>query len=306
MIEKPTADSAFIQIRIRRSWVSLGVSLMIHALIVALATGLWRRDRQTPEEAARHPAAPGEQVDMVYLPPLPKSTRPARRPPPAAPTPAPTETRDTRPPSQRHASDEALVATVRNLLARQAAAEAAAPPPPPAKAPEPKVERRLQDPNGAGAPVSSSLAATSAAGTIESEAQRIFGSGRPKGTGPLASQGFASVSGGGGAEGDESNCRPTERAPTESTAKIEYGTAVGRVLRDRDGGPIGGAHLQMIGTPYVAFTDAQGWYIFRFDLALVRDCRSQLVWITAPGFERRTAVLVVGRNVHSDDLRLRP
>jgi hypothetical protein len=61
----------------------------------------------------------------------------------------------------------------------------------------------------------------------------------------------------------------------------------------------------MLGAPYVAFTDANGEYRFRFDMALVGNCRTQYVRVTAAGYESRLLVLVVGPNAESEDVRLR-
>jgi hypothetical protein len=55
----------------------------------------------------------------------------------------------------------------------------------------------------------------------------------------------------------------------------------------------------------VAFTDDNGEYRFRFDLALVDNCRTQYVRVTAPGYETRLLVLLVGENIRSEDVRLR-
>ncbi len=60
----------------------------------------------------------------------------------------------------------------------------------------------------------------------------------------------------------------------------------------------------MIGTPYVTFTDATGEYRFKFDVALMDNCRTQYVKVTAAGYESRLLVLVLGPN-RSEDVRLR-
>ena len=60
----------------------------------------------------------------------------------------------------------------------------------------------------------------------------------------------------------------------------------------------------MLGTPYVAFTDSEGEYRFRFDLSLMDNCRTQYVRVTAKGYESRLLVLLVGQNVRSEDVHL--
>jgi hypothetical protein len=79
---------------------------------------------------------------------------------------------------------------------------------------------------------------------------------------------------------------------------------VGRIFRQDNGRPLAGAHLQMMGTPYVTFTDGKGEYRFRFDLALVDNCRTQYVRVSAEGYESRLLVLVVGPH-RSEDVLLR-
>jgi hypothetical protein len=104
---------------------------------------------------------------------------------------------------------------------------------------------------------------------------------------------------------DPAKCVPRPAAPRDSTGPIEFGTVEGRIYRGDSGKPLGGAHLQMVGTPYTAFTDSEGSYRFRFDLALMDNCRTQYVRVTAKGYESRLLVLVVGANVRSEDVSLK-
>jgi hypothetical protein len=83
------------------------------------------------------------------------------------------------------------------------------------------------------------------------------------------------------------------------------GTAVGRIFRSDNGQPLAGAHLVMLGTPYTAFTDDQGEYHFRFDMALVDNCRTQYVRVSADGYESRLLVLLIGPRTRSEDVVLR-
>jgi hypothetical protein len=99
-------------------------------------------------------------------------------------------------------------------------------------------------------------------------------------------------------------CVPSPSAPTDSAGPVQYGFVEGRIFRQDGGRPLAGAHLQMLGTPYVAFTDDAGEYRFRFDLSLMDNCRTQYVRVTAKGYETRLLVLVVGPNVRSEDVRL--
>jgi hypothetical protein len=99
-------------------------------------------------------------------------------------------------------------------------------------------------------------------------------------------------------------CVPKPAAPAESAGVVQYGTVMGKIYRQDGGRPLAGAHLQMLGTPYVAFTDSEGEYQFRFDLSLMDNCRTQYVRVTAKGYESRLLVLLVGQNVRSEDVHL--
>jgi hypothetical protein len=104
---------------------------------------------------------------------------------------------------------------------------------------------------------------------------------------------------------DAHRCIPQPVQPSDSAGAPTIGTVVGRIYRQDSGKPLAGAHLQMLGAPYVAFTDNNGEYHFRFDLSLIDNCRTQYVRVTAPGYETRLLVLVVGENIRSEDVRLR-
>ena len=116
---------------------------------------------------------------------------------------------------------------------------------------------------------------------MESEARRIFG--RP---GPARGRVRA--------RGRRARWRrtcPTTRSvasrsrppPRDSAAAPQYGVVTGKIYRQDNGRPLAGAHLQMLGTPFVSFTSDDGEYHFRFDLSLVDNCRTQYVRVTAPG-----------------------
>ncbi len=137
---------------------------------------------------------------------------------------------------------------------------------------------------------------------MESEARRIFGRPRkytPEGVGPRAIRPMEAYL------PDHPERCIARVAPRDSSGQPEFGIVVGKIYRQDNGQPLSGAHLQMLGTPYVTFTDSQGEYRFRFDLSLVDHCRTQYVRVTAGGYESRLLVLVVGANVRSEDVLLR-
>ena len=273
--------------RPRRSWSSLAASAAVHAAVIGLAVVLSTREPLIEESEPERRPEPSRQVDMVYLPPPPPS------PPPPPPEPSPTP-----PPPPRRASPPSRPAA----------------PPPERRRPEPedrpnappeevRSEGEESDrPEGASEPGTPAAAPRREAPTMESEALRIFGRRRVAtrpGVGPRAVRPMESY-----IPERPDQCVPTPRPPSDSAAPVQYGTVEGRIFRQDGGRPLAGAHLQMLGTPYVAFTDSDGEYRFRFDLSLIDNCRTQYVRVTAKGYESRLLVLLVGANVRSEDVHL--
>jgi hypothetical protein len=278
--------------RARRSWTSLAASATAHTGVILLVLLLTARSAAVEMEAeAERPANQSRQVEMVYLPP-PPAPRPEPPPPPPPPSPQPAQPTP-RPPQP-------------------------APPPPDREQPEPENRanappdavrmegEEADDPEGASdpdAPVEAPRAAPPAAApTMESEALRIFGRRRvatAPGVGPRAVRPLETY-----LPDRPEVCVPTPKPPADSAGPVQYGVVEGRIYREDGGGPLPGAHLQMVGTPYVAFTDDQGAYRFRFDLSLMDNCRTQYVRVSARGYESRLLVLLVGQNVRSEDVHL--
>jgi outer membrane biosynthesis protein TonB len=271
----------------QRSWSSLAASAAVHAAVIALAVALSTRVPEVEEQEPERRAQPSRQVDMVYLPPPPP-----RPPPPPPVTPPP-------PPPQREPPPPV----------RQPSA-----PPPPERQPEPEDRanappeevrsegEETDEPEGASDADAPREAPRAEAPTMESEALRIFGRRRiatRPGAGPRAVRPMESYT-----PDRPDKCVPAPAAPPDSVVPVQYGTVVGRIFRQDGGRPLAGAHLQMLGTPYVAFTDNQGEYQFRFDLSLMDNCRTQYVRVTARGYESRLLVLLVGQNVRSEDVHL--
>lgn len=264
----------------QRAWSPLAVSAVIHLILLAVAAGLSRQN-PAPEstERADRPADQPRRIDMIYVPP-PEPTPP---PPPVRPAPPPPPTvRQTAPEPEPNAPPEAT---------RSSGAEVA-------EEPDPEAGEPVAEP-AAAAPTP---AREQAVATFESEAQRIFG--RPRlatraGAGPQATRPMEAW-----LPDDSERCIPRPVAPRDSAGPTRLGMVVGRIFRQDNGRPLAGAHLQMIGTPYVSFTDESGQYRFRFDLALMENCRTQYVKVSAAGYESRLLVLMVGPN-RSEDVRLR-
>jgi hypothetical protein len=82
-------------------------------------------------------------------------------------------------------------------------------------------------------------------------------------------------------------------------------TVIGRVL-DSDGrSPLAGAYLQIVGTAFSTWTDANGEYRLEFDPHLLERCRIQYVRVVADGHQNEMLTLAIGPKVRSDDVILR-
>jgi hypothetical protein len=280
----------------RPLWASLGTSVVFHALLVVLAILISRRaaqDADQPKPAKRADETRQRSIP-IYVPPPP----PKRSPPPAPPPPQP-------PPEQQPPK-----AVVPPPEKRQPEPEPEPNAPPEAKrstGTEPPEAKRGpgadKSPTPAPKPVGPKPADVASTPTLESEARRIFGrklEGPPTGAGPRDVRPMERQ-----LPDRPDKCVPKPSAPRDSGAAPDFGVAVGRIFRADNGQPLTGAHLLMLGTPYTAFTDETGEYHFRFDMALVDNCRTQYVRVSAPGYESRLLVLMVGPHVRSDDVALR-
>jgi hypothetical protein len=78
------------------------------------------------------------------------------------------------------------------------------------------------------------------------------------------------------------------------------GTVAGVVYREGTRQPLGGAFLQIMGTPYSTFADDRGAYTLRFDKALIDACRTQYVQVSKDGFAPRRLILSLGHRVSND------
>jgi hypothetical protein len=174
--------------------------------------------------------------------------------------------------------------------------------------PAPETAKTARAPSSPAASAPSTVAAAAPAPTMESEARRLFGphpSSDVTAVGPLQPRSLVSA----GAEGSSSaasDCRPTPHPRRDPSTPPELVTIVGHILRRDDHRPLAGAHLQMIGTPYSAFTDDTGRYEFHFSEDLIADCRTQLVRVEAPGYRTEWVYVVVSPAVQNNDLMLQP
>lgn len=279
-------------------WPSIAASAVAHVLLLVLGLDLSRREtdelwRRIDEARDRRPPS----VIPLHVP------LPTPAPPPSEPRPEPEPEPEQPPPP------EPPPPTPQPSL----------PPPPPNPEPEPDAnapsdaeraegEERIADnpgerrvsPADGGSPERAEI---STAPAIETEARRIFGRRRertPAGAGPRASRPMESY-----APERPEKCVPHERDPSDTARAPQYGVVTGRIYRGDSGRPLAGAHLQMLGSAFTAFTNENGDYQFRFDLSMVDNCRTQYVRVSAPGYQSRLLVLLVGRNLKSEDVTLR-
>lgn len=265
----------------RAHWVPWLLSTGVHTMLLVLYIGISRKTAGLPDQPASA-SDPARQVDMIYVPPPPPApvVRRVRPPQPSTslPTPPPPVTQR-QPEPEPNAPPEA-----RRTLGNES-----------------------DQPLPAKAPVTQSAPPAAPREDISelvSEARRIFGRPRretPAGAGPQAIRPMEAYR-----PDDPERCIPHPVSPGAPGTAPQLGTVVGRIFRKDTGLPLAGAQLQMLGAPYVAFTDGRGEYRFRFDLALVDNCRTQYVRVSAPGYETRLLVLGFGPNAWSEDVLLRP
>ncbi|HET7600531.1 MAG TPA: carboxypeptidase-like regulatory domain-containing protein [Gemmatimonadales bacterium] len=282
----------------RRPWGAAAGSAIIHAALIALAVLISRHEAEVLD--ARRTEQPRDSTRQVtipfYIPPAPKPPPPPPQPRPTPePAPAPIQPppRPLAPPPVKRQPDPEPEP---NAPPEERASKGA-------NAPDKAADGSERTPTRAPDAAAPKASDYSTAPTLESEARRIFGrrhEGPPPGAGPRDVRPLQAY-----LPDDSTKCIRRPAPPAESAGAIHYGVAVGRIFRQDTGQPLAGAHLQMIGTPYTAFTDETGEYHFRFDMALVDNCRTQYVRVTASGYESRLLVLMVGPNVRSEDVALR-
>jgi hypothetical protein len=266
--------------------VGLGTSVVLHLL--AMATVVIARQERVPEAERGAPAAPVEQVNMVYVPPPPPSAPPRPLPPvpPPEPEPEPVDRPLPRPQVERGPDlpEEVVVRPDPPPEAPRGDAEPERDPAPPT--------RELAS---AGAPATP---APAAAPTMESEAQRLFGTSRrsSESRGPIPAESWANAM----TEDRANDCRPGATAPRDPATPPEMGFVAGRVYKEGTREPLVGAHLQIIGTPYSAFSNDEGEYRLLFDKALIDECRTQYVQVVARGFAPRRLILGLGPRAQND------
>jgi hypothetical protein len=271
-----------------RDWLALTVSALTHILLIMAALLLAKKAAEQAQQQPRSDAPKDtREVAMVYLPPPPRPAPQPEVPPTPQPEPQPAPVTPPAPSAVNKVPEPEPNA------------------PPDAKRTEGTAERaEVRTPQGdpdaaddAGTPETPKGVALEA--TMEREAKRIFG--RKRGdpvtdAGPLATRPLESA---------KVPDNPCGEIPKDSTGSPIQGVVQG-VVRDVDGGgPLSGAHLQMIGQPYATFANNRGEFRLLFDITLMADCRTQYVRIEAPGFRSQMLPIVIGGGVSTVGLRRR-
>ncbi len=274
----------------RRWTLGYTTSVVLHIiLIVVLLRPVSHSERDA--NAARAAEETSRPVQLAFAPPRPAPTprvsQPeAATPPPPAPLTAGTDetpgstARVTPTPEEQPNADPAAPrseASRPDPGASDQAHESATPNPPSAiAAPNP----------------------SSASPTLESEAHRIFGRPSTK-LGPLAgtrdNRPWESP-----VELNSRGCSLPPPEPGDSALPPGMGVVRGKIYNERNGEPLAGARLQILGTQYGAFANERGEYVLYFDRTLVDRCRTQSVRVTAPGYQGRDVLLYIGERPSSD------
>lgn len=270
----------------RRPWLPLVVSAVVHLLLAAAIVAITRRDVQT-RMANEQSARPARRVDIATLPPLPPlapAPRERARPAPDRPEPPPEQL--PRPQVRRgeHLPEEILVSPAKPPDAGPMAE------PPAERAPDAAAAKRA-------VPEPDPAAALEVA--MKDEARRLFGrqeSGVAYASGPEPVARWAQEM----TDNRDNDCIPARHPPREPGAPAELGYVTGRVFREGSTQPLGGAFLQILGTPYSTFADDEGWYRLSFDQSLVDNCRTQYVQVSKDGFRPRRLILGLGARISND------
>jgi len=242
---------------------SLAASLTLHALLFLMVLGI---THQSQKQAAQRPKNTQAPV-LFYVPPPPP--RPPSPPPEMFVPPAPL------PPGAE--SDRPQAMAPGDVSPKTE--EAAKPPSPdqPKTAEQEKRELASAQPAPGATEVKPPSNAEESAPKrdLVSEARRLFGqklsTGDSSGAGEPWSPTF----------GQNRKC-PTEEEIRDPGSDLT--TMTGRVYGQRRGTPLANVHLQILGTPYEAFTDGQGVYVLRFAASLVANCRIQTVRVSLAGY----------------------
>ena len=273
-----------------RFWVA---STVTHLAVAALVILLELHHEATP---SRPPTAqPERAVSMVYLP----RTKPQRRKTPVVHPPA----------ASAIAKESTHPGLARTELPKVPERDAPAPmtpearPVPAGDAAVPQAEATPDENTKGDKPTEVAHEENDLA--MVAEARRLFGphvamgdAGSEGTIGPVRQAGFPVYMRSGG-----ERCAMGNAASAGGDQPTSDGFVEGTVRNENNGDILPGAFIQILGTPYVTFSDDHGHYRLVFDSHLVNPCRTQIVRVTAQGYRARTLVLALGRADNTIDLQ---
>lgn len=283
------------RLRPHRAWVGSAISGAIHLLLILAVLGVFRQEKEKEQARELTKADPQRRVEMIYLPPPKQPTpKPQPTPPKAEPSPTPEAPAPVAAPKTDavgRAPNQPQSQQSRDLAAEpqgKGEGKSADPSPPPKTMPQLTPQSNPLDPSPVTKdPLTSNPLATPARReeSQETEAHRLFGNNR---NGPAGRPERAF----GGMElpwqtGDQRCLQVPEGGDTMTVIAA-------KVFDPGSGRPIAGAFLQILGTPYSAYSDGAGNYSLRFNIGLVANCRTQAVRVTAAGYSLQDLILSTG------------
>lgn len=294
-----------------RQWGGYIISTLFHASIILFLIWFYTRkpeEAQPKDERQLVRATKPEDVQLVYVAPPPRPT-----PPPVQPAPDPALPKNFKEPSPSNTTQPVkpnqatTPATQPDQVAKPSGVQPGEQNDPANTAPRergtaepPSAPREAPNAPPTSAPTTSAPTAAKPevrAPTLEDEARRLFGSNRRAPSGrPERAYGGAEIPWHAG----NGQC---EQFPESPDSVVVLVFVAGQVISVDNGRPLPGAYLQILGTPYSTYSDNGGYYKLNFDRALVANCRTQAVRVTAPGYSAADLLLGVGVGDNTVPLR---
>lgn len=265
---------------IRRPWVGIVTSILIHGTLITLV--LWHEARpafllRRQADSVEIAASRARQVGMIFLPPPAPSkddghARVKQPPKPKVedpPPPPPVEVADRAAPKGDAGAPSAEDTPPAD---GGASAPLATPEPIPTPTPAPEPPRR-HNPSIAfhGGRIGSPLTTADPSPAWQ----------QPPSIAALTPR-----------------CQPGP--PRSASDPIDWGVVAGRVYSLGTTEPLVGATLQVLGTQYSTVSDEHGDYVLRFDSWPLKNCQAEYVRVQLDGFVSQTLVLGIGAVTRSD------
>ena len=289
------------RLRPHRAWGGSATSAAIHLILILTFLGVFRREKAKDDARELAQAKPQQRVEMIYLPPPTQAgPKPQPTPPPPKPEPTPEAPAPVTAPKTGvvgRAAEPSQTQQSHDLAAEPdgtGEGKSAEPAPEPKTAPQLTPQSNPLDPSPATKqPLASNPLAAPAhhEESQEEEARRLFGNNRNGPTG-RPERAFG---------GMDLPWQTGDQRCMQVPAGGDTLTVISAKVFDPAGGkPIAGAFLQILGTPYSAYSDGGGNYNLRFNIGLVANCRTQAVRVTAAGYSLQDLILSTGSSWNND------